>query len=88
MGHGSSARADLPLVEVKSGFPGTARKKGEGRKGGKRGDQASGSERGKCGRLAEQYGIPKSECKKMSGNKKCKRLAQKHGLPANACKAL
>jgi hypothetical protein len=75
-------------------WPGTKRKKGErGRKDkeGKRRNrdrEADGSDRGKCGRLAEKHGIPKSECRKMSGEKKCRRLAEKHGLPREACKSL
>jgi hypothetical protein len=85
-------QATLPLVEVKTGFPATGRKKGEGRKGRKgrrdRGEKKGGSGSGKCGRLAERYGIPKGECRKLSGDKKCKQLAQKHGLPANVCKSL
>lgn len=81
-----------PVIPVKAKWPGTGRKKergkggGEGRKRGR--EEAEGSESGKCGRLAEKYGIPKGECRKMSGEKKCKRLARKHGLPADACKSL
>jgi hypothetical protein len=75
---------------IAKGFPKRAkgeRKRGKGGGENRRGAKSDG-ERGKCGRLAEKHGIPRSECRKMTGEKKCRRLAEKHGLSARECKSL
>jgi hypothetical protein len=76
------------LVEVQKAWPKTGKKigkKGKGKKG--KGKKSSGKS-GKCGRLAEKYGWPKSECRSLKGEKKCGQLAEKHGLSKKECRSL
>jgi hypothetical protein len=81
------------VILVQKKWPGTRKKKGgkgkKGKKGkkGQKGQQGS-SKKGKCARLAEQHGLPASECRKLKGEKKCLLLAKKLGLPKQACRSL
>jgi hypothetical protein len=79
-----AAAATTPILK---GFPKKDRSK---KKGGRRKAERSASKRGggggggKCARLAQQHGLPRSECE--GGKGACKRLAQKYSLPKSACR--